>query len=175
MGPELMRISAVAVSLVCAATVRAGERSADLVNSFQSFCIPTPDFAALEIKATAMKLPVRKDSVAPPKPGEMGHVKSWIISLTSGQHELVASQARSPKGDLDSCGIGVEDVDGEDLRQELVKAFNLGTPLRQTWSADGAQRVTTWKYSDDELFLADASSVKIPGAYLTLLHQIKNH
>jgi len=175
MGPELMRISAVAVSLVCAATARASERSAELVNSFQSFCIPTPDFAALEIKASEMKLSVRKDSVAPPKPGESGHVKSWVVSLASGQHELVASQARSPKGDLDSCGIGVEDVDGEDLRQEVVKAFNLGTPLRQTWSADGAQRVTTWKYSDDELFLGDASSVKIPGAYLTLLHQIKNH
>jgi hypothetical protein len=175
MGPELMRISAVAVSLVCAATARASERSADLVNSFQSFCIPTPDFAALEIKAAAMKLPVRKDSVSPPKPGESGHVKSWVVSLASGQHELVASQARSPKGDLDSCGIGVEDVDGEDLRQEVVKAFNLGTPLRQTWLADGAQRVTTWTYSDDELFLGDASSVKIPGAYLTLLHQIKNH
>jgi hypothetical protein len=56
-----------------------------------------------------------------------------------------------------------------------VKALNLGPPLRQTWSTDGAQRVTTWTYSDDELFLADASSVKIPGAYLTLLHQIKNH
>jgi hypothetical protein len=174
MGPEPMRMSAVAVSLVCAATARASERSADLVNSFQSFCIPTPDFGALEIKAAAMKLPVRKDSVAPPKAGESGHVKSWVVSLASGQHELVASQARSPKGDLDSCGIGVEDVDGEDLRQEAVKALNLGTPLRQTWSADGAQRVTTWKYSDDELFLGDASSVKIPGAYLTLLHQIKN-
>ena len=175
MGPKLMRMSAVAVSLVCAATARAGERSADLVNSFQSFCLPTPDFAALEVKATIMELPVRKDSVSPPKPGESGHVKSWVVSLASGRHELVASQARSAKGDLDSCGIGVEDVDGEDLRQEVVKAFNLGMPLRQTWSADGAQRVMTWKYSDDELFLADASSVKFPGAYLTLLHQIKNH
>jgi hypothetical protein len=175
MGPELMRICAVAVSLVGAATACASERSAELINSFQSFCIPTPDFAALEIKASDMQLPVRKDSVAPPKPGESGHVKSWVVSLASGRHELVASQARSAKGDLDSCGIGVEDVDGEDLRQEVVKTFNLGPPLRQTWSVDGAQRVTTWTYSDDELFLADASSVKLPGAYLTLLHQIKNH
>jgi hypothetical protein len=175
MEPELMRICAVAVSLVGAATACASERSAELINSFQSFCIPTPDFAALEIKASDMQLPVRKDSVAPPKPGESGHVKSWVVSLASGQHELVASQARSPKGDLDSCGIGVEDIDGEELRQEAVKALNLGMPIRQTWSADGAQRVTTWTYSDDELFLADASSVKLPGAYLTLLHQIKNH
>src|ERR1700683_4162130 len=160
MEPELMRICAVAVSLVGAATACASERSAELINSFQSFCIPTPDFAALEIKASDMQLPVRKDSVAPPKPGESGHVKSWVVSLASGRHELVASQARSAKGDLDSCGIGVEDVDGEDLRQEVVKTFNLGPPLRQTWSVDGAQRVTTWTYSDDELFLAGASSVE---------------
>jgi hypothetical protein len=175
MRAELMRASAVVLSLVCAAAAQASERSADLVNSFRSFCIPTPDFAALEIRAAALKLPLRKDSVSPPKPGESGHVKSWVVSLASGRHELVASQAHGPKGDLESCGIGVEDVDGEDLRQELVKALNLPPPLRQTWSADGAQRVTTWKYSDDELFLADATSVKIPGAYLTLLHQIKNH
>jgi hypothetical protein len=174
MGLKVMRMSAVALSFVCAATAQASERGADLVNSFRSFCMPTPDFAALETRATDMKLPVRKDSVSPAKPGESGHVKSWMVSLASGRHELVASQARSPKGDLDSCGIGVEDVDGEDLRQELVKALDLGPPLRQTWSADGAQRVTTWKYSDDELFLADATSVKIPGAYLTLLHQIKS-
>jgi hypothetical protein len=175
MEPKVMRASAVAVSLLCAATAQASERSAELVNSFQSFCMPTPDFAALETKAADMNLPVRKDSVSPPKPGESGHVKSWIISLASGRHELVASQARGPKGDLDSCGIGVEDIDGEELRQEAVKALHLGEPLRQNWSADGAQRVTTWKYNDDELFLADASSVKIPGAYLTLLHQIKSH
>jgi hypothetical protein len=172
---EVMRASAIAVSVLCTATAHASERTAELVNSFQSFCMPTPDFAALEIKATAMNFPVRKDSVSPPKPGESGHVKSWVISLATGQHELVASQARGPKGDLDSCGVGVEDVDGEDLRLEVVKTLNLGPPLRQNWSADGAQRVTTWKYNDDELFLADASSVKIPGAYLTLLHQIKNH
>jgi hypothetical protein len=170
-----MRVPAIAVSLVCAATAHASERSADLVASFQSFCMPTPDFAALEVKAATLKLPIRKDSTAPPKPGESGHVKSWVISLASGKHELVASQARSPKGDLDSCGIGVEDVDGEDLRQELVKALSLGPPLRQAWSVDGAQRVTTWKLSDDELFLGDATSIKLPGAYLTLLHQIKNH
>jgi hypothetical protein len=175
MGPEAMRAPAIALSLVCAATANASERSADLISSFQSFCTPTPDFAAVEVKAADMKLPSRRDSTSPAKPGEFGHVRSWVILLASGKHELVASQARGPKGDLDSCGIGVEDVDGEDLRQELVKKLNLGPPLRQRWSADGAQRVTTWKYSDDELFLGDATSIKLPGAYLTLLHQIKNH
>jgi hypothetical protein len=136
--------------------------------------VPAPNFAALDAKATAMQLPVGKDATAPPRPGESGHVKSWQLSLASGRHELVASEARSSKGNLDSCGIGVDDVDGDDLKQELVKAMTLGEPLRQTVTADGTQRVTTWKLGDDaELFLADATPMKIPGFYLTLLHQIK--
>jgi hypothetical protein len=156
-------------------TARANERSVELVNSFQLFCTPAPpDFAALDAKATAMNLPVRKDVVAPPQPGQSAHVKSWLMSLTSGRHELVVSEARGPKGALASCGIGAEDVDGEQVKQELINTMKLGAPLRQTVSADGTQRLTAWKYGDDaELLLADGTPMKIPGMYLTLLHQIK--
>jgi len=163
------------VSAVCVSgVVDASERSAALVNSFQTFCVPPPNFAALDAKATAMQLPVRKDVTTPPRPGETGHVKSWQISLAGRQYELVASEARSAKGNLDSCGIGVDDVNGDDLKEELVKAMTLGDPVRQTVSADGTQRVTTWKLGNDaELFLADATPMKIPGFYLTSLHQIK--
>ena len=173
-----MRGFTVSIGLVCAAcasgAAQAGERSAALVNSFQSFCVPPPEFAALDAKAKAMQLPVRKDVTAPPRPGESGHVKSWQLSLAGRQHELVASEARSAKGNLDSCGIGVDDVSGDDLKEDLVKALTLGDPLRQTVSADGTQRVTTWKLGNDaELYLADATPMKIPGFYLTLLHQIK--
>jgi hypothetical protein len=152
--------------------VHANERAAELVSFFQNFCTPEPpDFAALDAKATGMKLSVRKDVTSPPRPDERGHVKSWIVLLASGRHELVATEARSRKGNLDSCGIGAEDVDGDDLRQELIKAMNLGAPLRQTVSVDGMQRLTTWKYADDdELFLADGTAARIPGIYLTWLH-----
>jgi hypothetical protein len=166
------------IGLLCAVcaggAALAGERSVALVNSFQAFCLPAPNFAALDAKATAMQLPVRKDVTAPPRPGESGHVKSWELSLEGHRHELVASEARSAKGNLDSCGIGVDDVTGDDLKDELVKAMKLGEPVRQSASPDGTQRVTTWKMGDDaELFLADATPMKIPGFYLTLLHQIK--
>ena len=165
---------ALIVSLISVGAAHAGERTAALVNSFRMFCVPSPDFAALDTRATAMQLPVRKDVTAPPRPGEYGHVKAWLLSLASGHHELVASEARSPKGNLDSCGIGVDDVNGDDLKQELVKAMKLGEPLRQMVSADGTQRQTIWKIdSDAELFLTDATPMKIPGSYLTLLHQIK--
>ena len=154
------------------APAQASERSAALVNSFQSFCTPgPPDFAALDAKATAMNLPVRRD-VAAPQSGQKTRAKSWVISLQSGSHELVASEARGPNGDAASCGIGAEDIAGEDVRQDLIKALQLGAPTRQTVSADGTQRLTVWKYGDSaSLFLADATPMSLPGFYLTLMHQ----
>jgi hypothetical protein len=156
----------------------ANERSAALVSSFQSFCTPgTPDFAALDAKATALKLPVRRDVTGPQQqPGQITHAKSWVITLSSGSLELVASEARGPKGDATSCGIGAEDVDGEDFKQELNKAIPLGAPARQTLTADGTQRLTVWKYGDgddESLMLADASPIRLPGIYLTLMHKIE--
>ena len=154
------------------APAHANERSAALVNSFQNFCTPgPPDFAALDAKATAMNLPVRRD-VAAPQSGQTTHAKSWVISLQSGSLELVASEARGPNGDAASCGIGAEDIAGEEVRQDLIKALQLGAPTKQTVSADGTQRLTVWKYSDDaSLFLADATPMSLPGFYLTLMHQ----
>ena len=50
--------------------------------------------------------------------------------------------------------------------------MKLDAPLRQNATADGAQRVTTWKYADDAtLLLADGTPMKIPGVYLTLQQQ----
>jgi len=154
------------------APAHANERSAALVNSFQNFCTPgPPDFAALDAKATAMNLPVRRD-VAAPKSGQTTHAKSWVISLQSGSLELVASEARGPNGDAASCGIGAEDIAGEEVRQDLIKALQLGAPTKQTVSADGTQRLTVWKYGDNaSLFLADATPMSLPGFYLTLMHQ----
>jgi hypothetical protein len=168
---------AVFTSITLGGTVaHANERSAALVSSFQSFCTPgTPDFATLDAKATAMNLPVRRDVTGlQQQPGQITHAKSWVITLSSGSLELVASEARGPKGDASSCGIGAEDVDGEDFKQELNKAMPLGAPARQTLTADGTQRLTVWKYGDDEsLMLADATPIRLPGIYLTLMHKIE--
>jgi hypothetical protein len=149
------------------------QRSADLVTSFQIFCLPgPPDFVEIDAKATAMNLSVRKDVGTPPQPGKFAHTKSWLVALDSGSHELVAGEGRGSNGEIASCGVGAEDVDGEEMRQDLIKAMKLGAPLRQTATADGTQRVTTWKYADDiTLLLADGTPMKIPGIYLTLLRQ----
>jgi len=151
----------------------ANERSADLVGSFQMFCIPgPPDFAAIDAKATAMKLSVREEVGTPRQTGPFAHSKSWLVSLASGPHQLVAGETRGATSETASCGIGADDVDGEAMRQELVRMLKLDAPLRQTPTPDGAQRVTVWKYGDDTtLLLADGTPIRIPGMYLTLLRQ----
>ncbi len=160
---------AVLVCLVSSSAAYANQRSAELVNSFQMYCTPgRPDFAALDAKATAMKLVVRKDVGSPRKEGQFTHAKSWLVSLDSGSHELVASEARGPSGEVTACGIGAENVDGEEVKQELVKAMKLAAPIQQTASPDGAQRLTLWKYDDATLVLVDGTPMKIPGMYLTL-------
>ena len=140
--------SATVVCFMFVGTAYANERSAELVKYFQAFCASAPlDFAALDAQETAMK-------------------------LDSRPQELVATEARGPDGETASCGIGAEDVDGEEVRRDLVEAMKLGAPLRQTATADGAQRVTTWKYADDTtLLLADGTPMKIPGIFLTLQRQ----
>ena len=65
-------------------------------------------------------------------------------------------------------------VDGEEMKQELIKTMKLGQPSREAATADGAQRVTSWQYADNVmLILADGTPMKIPGVYLTLLQQTK--
>jgi len=163
-------VAGVASAALIFTTAHATERSAQLVNSFQTFCTPgPPDFAATDARAAEMKLEVRRDMASQ---SPVAHTKSWRLSLPSGAYELVAAEAHGPKGDAGSCGIGAEDVDGDDIKQELVKAMNLGPPLQQSVSADGMQRLTSWKYGDDmTLFLADATPYKVPGMYLSLVRQ----
>ncbi len=166
---------AVLVCVLSASTAYANQRSAELVNSFQGFCIPgPPDYATLDTKATAMNLQVRKDVGSPRKEGQFAHAKSWLVPLGSGPHELVASEAGGPNGEVTACGIGADNVDGEEMKQELIKVMKLDPPLRQVASADGAQRLTFWKYGDDvTLLLVDGTPMKIPGMYLTLQRQTK--
>ena len=161
------------LSLLCVGAAHANERSAEIVNSFQSFCLPgPPDFAALDAKATAMNLSVRKNVVTPPQSDQTARTKSWIMPLAGGSNELIASEAHGPQGEMESCGIGAENVDGEEVKRELTSRMDLSAPAREAFSADGAQRVTYWRYADElVVVLADATPVKIPGIYLVLRHE----
>jgi hypothetical protein len=169
MAPEVLR-AAIPACLMFMSAAHANERSAELVDSFMAFCTPgPPDFAALEAKAAAMNLPVRKDVSL----GAAGQTKSWQVTLKSGVHELIAGKVKGPAGDAVGCSIGAEDVDGEQIKQDLIKAMKLGAPDRVASTPDGAQRVTSWKYDDANLILADGTPMKIPGMMLTLMRQGK--
>ena len=149
----------------------ANERSAELVNSFQSFCTPgPPDFAALDAKATAMNLPVRNDTTV----GPATRTKSWLVTLKNGKHELMAGQTRGADGDAVGCSVGADDADGDDVKQELITSLKLGAPARDVPSSDGTQRITVWKYADDvTLMVVDGTPMKIPGILLMLRRQTK--
>jgi hypothetical protein len=170
MAPDVLR-AALPACLMFVGAAHANERSAQLVDSFMAFCTPgPPDFAALGAKATAMNLPVRKDVAI----GAAGQTKSWQVTLKTGVHELIAGKVKGPAGDVAGCSIGAENVDGEEMKQDLIKAMKLGAPDRVANTPDGAQRVTTWKYADDvTLILADGTPMKIPGMMLTLMRQTK--
>ncbi|HEX8168180.1 MAG TPA: hypothetical protein VF601_20630 [Beijerinckiaceae bacterium] len=150
---------------------QAGERAASLVNSFAVMCALEPlDFARSDEKAAAMKLPVRKDLRTPPDAsGHFIHSKSWLLPLKSGPHEFVVAEARGPKGDVKSCGIGAPDVDGNDFKAELTKALKLGRPADEG-TLPGGERRTAWRYGPErlDLMLVDGSPKSQPGIYLTL-------
>jgi hypothetical protein len=170
MAPDVLR-AAIPACLMFVGAAHANERSAELVNSFMAFCTPgPPDFAALDAKATAMNLPVRKDVAM----GADAHTKSWQVTLKTGVHELIVGKVKGPAGDVAGCSIGAENADGEEMKQDLIKAMKLDAPDRVANTPDGAQRVTSWKYADDvTLILADGTPMKIPGMMLTLMRQTK--
>lgn len=172
----MLRLALSTLTFVTASfTAQAGERASQLVNSFQVMCTIEPiDFAQIDAKAAAMRLPVRSDKRTPPDPsGNFVHSKAWLLPLKSGPHEFTASEAHGPKGDVRGCGIGAPDVDGNDFRSELTKAANLSKPSSETKSEDGQRRITTWPYAGAKLMLTDGTPRSQPGIYLLLIETSK--
>jgi hypothetical protein len=161
-----------ASAVICLTTTDAdaSERAAQLVNSFQIMCTIEPlDFARSEAKAAAMKLPVREDKKTPPNAaGHYAHAKSWLLPLKTGPHEFSVAEAMGPKGFVKSCGIAAADVERNDFRSELVKAFKLGPPANESTSGDGTLRTTIWTdaYKGSTLMLS--SRTDRTGIYLFL-------
>jgi hypothetical protein len=159
------------VACLASSAAAASERSAELVDSFASFCTPgPPDFATLDAKATAMNLPVRNDTTV----GSATHSKSWLVTLKGGTHDLMAGQTHGADGDATGCSLGAEDANGDDVKQELTASLKLGAPAHEGASSDGTQRITVWKYADDvTLMVVDGTPMKIPGVLLMLRRQTK--
>jgi hypothetical protein len=161
---------------------RATDRISEIVNSFQVLCtLSAPNFKAILAQASAMKLPARALLETQSLGNYSIQTASWIVHLKSGTHELVGSAASGPDGDVDGCGIGAADVDGDDLRTNLDRLMKLGLPQTEKVSPDGLKRISSWNIGTENrdganrganmLILTDGTPSKKLGIYLTLLHR----
>jgi hypothetical protein len=166
------------LALACAAGAHADERSAAIVEAFRAACVAElPNFARIDAKAIAENLPVNMDAGTPRQAeGPFNHIKSWMVSLATGTHELSAVEARGPAGEVASCAVTVADAQGEEVKRELMKALDLGPAEREAVSSDGARRSSAWRVKVQGegviLLLMDASPTNGPGAYLNLTHRL---
>jgi hypothetical protein len=160
---------------LCVSETHADERSAALVRWFQETCaLELPNFANLNARASAEKLPVIVD-VRPAAGDYFNRSKSWSVALPTGFHELLAGHARGPAGESVSCGITAADPAGEEVKQDLMKALNLGPPGREGISPDGMRRSSAWRITVESknaiLLLVDATPSNVPGIFLNLSHR----
>jgi hypothetical protein len=168
----------VCTALLCAVGARADERRAAIVEAFRAACVAElPNFARIDAKAKAENLPVNMDAGTPRQPeGPFNHIKSWMVTLGTGTHELSAVEARGPAGEVASCAITVPDALGEEVKQDLMKALDLGPAEREAISPDGARRSSAWRVKVQGegviLLLIDASPSNGAGAYLNLTHRL---
>jgi len=175
-------LSAVIISLCLVAegseTARADESSTAIVAAFQTNCTSElPNFARIEGKAAAENLPVNIDAGTPRQAeGFFNHLKSWVVQPTTGVYELSAIEARGPAGEFAACAITAPGPEGEAVKQDLVRALNLGSPEREGVSEDGARRTSRWRVEIQgervTLLLIDGTPAHGSGVYLYVAHQL---
>jgi len=140
-------------------------RNESLINSFQVLCtLEKPSFARIDAKAAAMKLQVNQDVR-----NAAGRSKSWNVTLTSGPHQLVATETTGPNGHIVMCGISAPDADGASFRADLIRVMKLGPPDNDGVLANGAMRTMVWKNEygpNTALQFFDAEPAGKPGAML---------
>jgi hypothetical protein len=169
---------AAAVAILFALSANGGaavERSAEIVESFQAFCIlHLPDFAQIDETATALQLPARSGENTQMEDGHY-RSKSWLVFLSSGPHELAGSEANGSRGKLTICGVRAPDVGGNDIRLDLIQLMKLGDPVSVEVSPDGQRQTMTWKLEasseDITIVLTDNTPVQKPGINLQIRHR----
>ena len=165
------------IVLLCATgAASADERSAALVEAFQSTCLSDlPSFVRLEAAAAAENLPVKIDVGAPRREGFFNHIKTWTVAAPTGAYDLTAAEARGPAGLVQSCTVSAPDPAGEETKQDLMKALNLGPPEREAISPDGVRR-SAWRielHSESMiLLLIDRVRVNARGVELNVTHRL---
>src|SRR5262249_26346967 len=121
----LARALLVCATALCAAKTCADERSTWFVDAFREACTSElPNFERTDAKAKAQNLPVSSDAGTPrTEQGYFNHVKTWMIDPTT---ELSAAEARGPAGEVLSCGLSGPDPLGDEVKEYVMKVFDLG-------------------------------------------------
>jgi len=164
---------AIVLLLMSVSVAYANERSLELASSLQFFCAQQPlTFDAVDAKAKAMQVPVRKDERIPSSGRLRVLSKSWLVPLNSGPYELSAGVTQSADSAAASCAMAASNVDADEMRLTLVGALNLGAPYIDVAAADGKPRVTAWNYgADAALWLSGGTAAK-PIVHLQLVRSL---
>jgi len=134
------------VLLLAAQTAHADDRTSALIRHFDRFCLQKPpNFDRLDEAAVKSAWHVHSDRMPELPEGQKLHAKSWVLEDETGPYEFGISTHDEGSKHSESCGIGVPDVNGAALREDLVKTLKLGAPEKETDSADGTRSLTFWK------------------------------
>ena len=170
----LARALLVCATALCAAKTCADERSTWFVDAFREACTSElPNFERTDAKAKAQNLPVSSDAGTPrTEQGYFNHVKTWMIDPTT---ELSAAEARGPAGEVLSCGLSGPDPLGDEVKEYVMKVFDLGPPGREAVAPNGLRRSSAWylKVQSETviLLLVDGTPAGLPGASLGITYR----
>lgn len=127
------------------AMAQADERSTALTSDFQFFCTQAvPDFERLDSTAKTMNLAVQREIQPSASQGDSIHSKAWAVSDQTGPYELAAAEGFNAGRRVEGCGVGADDVKGEDIRRDIAQAMKLGDPIREIVASDGKSKAVFW-------------------------------
>lgn len=136
-------IAVLAPSYVCSAG--APDRVSAPLAIFDSYCLTaSPDFAAIDRRATAAGFDMFLERNTPFGPGKSLRQKNWIVPLPSGTIALSAEEGFNGPLRVVICGISIREVDGSDVEAALSADPRLGAPVKRTPDTSGKGSSVAW-------------------------------
>jgi len=136
-------IAVLALSYVCSAG--APDHVSAALAIFDSYCLTaSPDFAAIDRRATAAGYQMFMERSTPLPPGKSIHQKNWVVPLPSGKISLSVTDGGNGPLHVVTCTIGILEVDAADVEAALSADPRLGTPVKRAQQDSGAGSFVTW-------------------------------
>jgi hypothetical protein len=99
-----------------------------LIKAFQAFCtLPLQSLEELVAKARVQKLQTEGEDVGP-----TGRSKYWFVDAGDWRYRIAATRMIAADGvQTDVCGVAASEMIDADVKADLVKSLQLGSPLRR--------------------------------------------